>query len=318
MFIEFEVYAVKLIFLTLSLIILASACNKSTCGPECVEAEENPVVSGAQTSTPSVIATIPAQTIPYCTTEGQGNCIVDGVRFKAVQPADIDPWDIRVGKTIAGVSGKLKVNCRNHIRSTAFNYDGDVAFIGNGSHTTGVTLDIWDTIDDLNGNASGIPQEIPSDWTSDTACGGVESSPGDSNMWKDVTTTISGDPSTCSVDATRCTMQDKVSGLSWSKIQTPSSQVIWSSAWAICLNLSHNGSDDWRLPTQKELTGAYNNGIRSAASTNWISQSLMNNSFWSGSSNSSGGSGAWSVNLAYGHAYHFNGKITNYHVVCVR
>ena len=308
----------KLKIFTLLIMMLAQACNKSTCGPECQEAEEESVVSGAQTSTPPVITTTQAQTFPYCTTEGQGNCIVDGVRFKAVQPADIDPWDIRVGKTVAGVSGKLKVNCRNRIRSTVFNYDGDIAFIGNGSHTSGVTLDIWDTIDDYNNNVSGLPPDIALEWGSETDCAGVEISAGDDNVWKDVTTTTSGNTSNCAVDTARCTMQDKISGLWWSKLQSPSAQVTWSSAWTICINLSHNGKDDWRLPTQKELMSAYNSGIRSAASTNWISESLVNNSFWSGSTQAFSGSSAWSVNLAYGNAYGFYSKGSTYRVVCVR
>jgi hypothetical protein len=289
---------VKLKIFTLLIMMLVQACNKSTCGPECQEAEEESVVSGAQTSTPPVITTTQAQTFPYCTTEGQGNCIVDGVRFKAVQPADIDPWDIRVGKTVAGVSGKLKVNCRNRIRSTAFNYDGDIAFIGNGSHTSGVTLDIWDTIDDYNNNVSGLPPDIALEWGSETDCTGVEISAGDDNVWKDVTTTIAAESSSCTIDSGRCTMLDKITGLWVSKIQTPGTGLSWDAAWRKCLELSHNAKDDWRLPTQKELLAIYLHGARSVASSNWISATKMAENFWSGTTVSSDPAYAYDVGLA--------------------
>jgi hypothetical protein len=38
-------------------------------------------------------------------------------------------WDVRVGVTVNGVTGKLKVNCRNRVGS-AFNYDGAISGIG--------------------------------------------------------------------------------------------------------------------------------------------------------------------------------------------
>jgi hypothetical protein len=33
---------------------------------------------------------------------------------------DIDPWDLRVGVTAGGVTGKLKVNCRNRVKKSVF------------------------------------------------------------------------------------------------------------------------------------------------------------------------------------------------------
>jgi hypothetical protein len=89
------------------LMLLAAGCNKSTCGEECAEDEESPVVSGTQGYSPVTTTTTQTLTVPYCTTEGQSNCIVDGVNFKTIKPSNIDPWNIRVGKAVAGVSGKL-------------------------------------------------------------------------------------------------------------------------------------------------------------------------------------------------------------------
>ena len=64
---------------------------------------------------------------------------------------------------------------------------------------------------------------------------------------------------------------------------------------------------------------AYNHGIRSAASANWIIQSAMVNYFWSGSSMSDAtipGYG-WYVNLTYGYVTSNEKYVTN-RVVCVR
>lgn len=291
-----------------------SSCNNSTCGPECEEIEESPVVSGAQTYSPVATTTTQALTIPYCTTEGQSNCIVDGVNFKAVKPSNIDPWDIRVGKTVGGVQGKLKVNCRNRINSSIYNYDGNIASIGNVRYTSGVSLDIWDTIQDSNAYNAGLPPNIALAWSYDTDCGGIEVSSGDGNVWKDVTTTESGEQSTCSVDSARCTMQDKITGIWWSKRQSNAS---WNIAWSTCLNLIHNGKDDWRLPTQKELMEAYSHGIRSAASTNWISESSFNFTAWSGSSMAGGDTEALNIFISQGFS-NFGTKTTISGVICIR
>lgn len=292
------------------LILLASSCNNSTCGPDCIDAEE----SSVQTSVPQTIPTTPVQTIPFCTAEGQTGCMVDGVNFKVIKPADLDPWDIRVGTTIAGVSGKLKSSCRNRVQSVIYNYDGDVASIGNASQVGGVTLDIWDTIDDYNFGVTGLPQDTVADWNADTDCSGLEVDSGDSYVWKDVTTDGAGDLSTCTAEPTRCTLQDKITGLSWSRGQGLAN---WGTAWSLCVNLEHNSKNDWRLPTQKELMQAYLHGIRSVASAEWMSEATLNNYFWSGTSVSNGTANAWSTVLSDGRT--FSGAKTGLRqVTCVR
>lgn len=293
--------------------------------------------------------------------------------YQGVAP---DPWNVRVGTTVNGVVGKLKVSCRNRANPSIFDMDsGQSATITTGSpgsinitnhglsngtmvrlnysaaptgllndttyyvvnaaadtfnlatssggsainmttsagtnvsvhkwKSTPQSIDIWDTIDDYNNNGAGLPANTASSWPSDTDCGGVETAAGDANVWKDVTTTAAGATSNCATDSARCTMQDKITGLWWSKIQT---NVDWNSAWNNCRNLNHNGQSGWRLPTQKELMEAYGHGIRSAVSTNWITQSGLNNWFWSGSSNSAASSNAWGVSLSTG--YTLNTAIT--------
>jgi hypothetical protein len=177
------------------------------------------------------------------------------------------------------------------------------------------TADIWDTIDDYNGGITGLPTQLASstDWTNDSMCGGIESTAGDGNVWKDVT-----EGACTAATAANCSYQDKISGLEWSKLSTSGKS--WPYAIDYCQGLTHNGQPDWRLPTQKELMDAYNHGIRSAAANNWITISFFNQNtyFWSASSNSSDvTSGAWIVNLANGYTKNI-AKTEAKSVVCVR
>jgi hypothetical protein len=127
-------------------------------------------------------------------------------------------WDVRVGTVINGVTGKLKVNCRNRARTAVYNYDGAVGSIINTGVTSGTTIDYWDTIDDYNNAVSGLPTNVVSGWTNND-CGGVEATADDANVWKDVTTTGDGTTaSTCTGAAAHCTMKDKITGLQWSKM----------------------------------------------------------------------------------------------------
>ena len=249
--------------------------------------------------------------------------IADGVSIFGTAGTITSPvaWDLRVGSVIVTpsgtVTGKLKVNCRNRVNPEIYNYDEAVASIPNTGTIAGIAIDYWDTIEDYNKGFSGLPPGVVSGWTNND-CGGVETVADDANVWKDVTTTGDGTtPSTCTATSGNCTMKDKITGLHWSKIQ--STFQTWSQAINICDALSFNGQTDWRLPTQKELMEAYTHGIRSAASTYWMTESNMYNSyFWSGSSVSNYPDNAWFVNFAEGYTY-FNYKANpSYQVVCVR
>jgi hypothetical protein len=228
-----------------------------------------------------------------------------------------DPWNVRVGVTVNGVTGKLKVNCRNRVSTsspTLYNYDGAIGSIGQGGRTGGSVRDIWDTIDDYNNAQVGVPGGVVASWSSSTDCYGVESGAGDDNVWKDVTTTNGTTASTCTATPANCTMQDKITGLSWSKLQASAA---WNTAWSNCQSLNYNGQTGWRLPTQKELMEAYTHGIRSAARANWMTEANMYNYFWSGSSVSNVTLIAWLVGLAYGDS-NSNTKDFTSQVVCVR
>ena len=225
-------------------------------------------------------------------------------------------WDVRVGTVINGVTGKLKVNCRNRVRSALYNYDGAVGSIPNTGVATGSTnYDYWDTIEDYNGGATGLPTSVVTGWTNND-CGGKETVLDDANVWKDITTTDGTTASNCATTTANCTMKDKITGLHWSKMRSASQT--WSVAINTCDALIHNSQSDWRLPTQKELMEAYTHGIWSAASANWMTEFDMSaNYFWSGSSVSFYPSDAWRVNLAKG-LTHNAFKSSPSQVVCVR
>ena len=230
-------------------------------------------------------------------------------------------WDVRAGIVVGGVTGKLKVNCRNAVRLSSFDNTTSPAATGS---------DIWDTIDDYYGLPAST--NFPPTWSvANNYCGGVEATAGDNNVWKDVTTTDGVTESTCSVTPGNCTMQDKISGLKWSnkiewyerdsrrtdqfRLRTTAT---WGEAVTRCSALFRNGVSGWRLPTEKELTDAYNHGISSAARTdaNWITLANMQVEvgFWSASSDSA--SYKMSVNFAEG-TKRRDGMSSEKNVVCV-
>ena len=226
-----------------------------------------------------------------------------------------DAWDVRVGTTINNVVGKLKVTCRNRVNTTVYNYDGAVGSIPDRETTAGSTIDYWDTIEDYNNGAAGLPPSVVSGWTNND-CGGIEGSVNDVNIWKDITTTDGTTQSTCATTAAACTMKDKITRLEWSKIRGTSRT--WPQAINDCDALTFNGKTDWRLPTQKELMEASTHGVRSAASTNWITATNIGGDFWSGSSVSNATRNAWTVNLGTGASSGGTEKSQPARVVCVR
>jgi hypothetical protein len=173
-------------------------------------------------------------------------------------------------------------------------------------------------------------------WGNGNDCGGVDSpdiANDNHSVWRDVTTADGTTPSTCAISPGNCTMQDKITGLWWSKSQ---SLVPWSTARTNCESLntttSHgstllgfNSKTGWRLPTQKELMEAYTHGIKSVPSAlggsdMWISESMLtSNSFWSGSTVSWTPTNpeSWAVNLAKGSVFSQTQTQTAA-VVCVR
>ena len=104
----------------------------------------------------------------------------------------------------------------------------------------------------------------------------------------------------------------------WSKLLPDEKS--WQGALDACAALTHNGKEagSWRLPANRELLAAYGNGIKDAASGDWISESGLNDFFWSASSYSHDTNDAWIVDLGYGYTYYSLKTNFNLAVVCVQ
>lgn len=304
--------------------------------------------------------------------------IKTGITIFGVAGSDgpvVDAWDLRVGTSVSGVTGKLRVNCRNRAKTSIYNYDGVVSSLPNTAVSTGTDIDVWDTIDDY-ANDTGLPSGKPTLWssTTDYDCGGAELTSGDDNVWKDVTT------GGCIANS-ECVMKDKISNREWSGVPSPQaganitngSPVVsginasalrvnmrvtaagipsgayiialntgsgeltlsqnatatstvtvrfndmqWNAAVAYCDGLSWNGQTDWRLPTQKELMEAYNHGLYSAATSNWINTAhMIADEFWSATTASYFGGSAWFVDFDEGRSRE-NLKTELRLVTCIR
>ena len=192
-----------------------------------------------------------------------------------------DPWDLRAGTTVGGVTGKLKANCRNAISDGAFNYDGDVASIGRVGKYEGTSRDVWDTVGDyLIDDEYSYPHDQPLAWVNNLCGNNIDDSEDEANVWKDVTTTSGSTTAPCDATSDECRFKDRISGLQWTSAQPfPSAGYFyWDEAVLACANLTWNGITGWRLPTQKELMEAYIHGIGSAAIANdtWLSLDFQN------------------------------------------
>jgi hypothetical protein len=191
-----------------------------------------------------------------CSHTSQSSCTADTACRWNGSACVLDPWNIKAGVTIAGVTGSIKTNCRNRMNSTVFNSDAMPP--GNGATTAGSSLDWWDTIDMNNNALSSLPSQLPAGWTSDNVC--------DKGLWTDATP-----DGACNSAADDCMMKDNVSGLYWSEsyprsgLDATISFASWSSAYSFCNSLTFGGRSDWRLPTQMELGAAYGRGIADLA-----------------------------------------------------
>ena len=271
---------------------------------------------------------------PYnnCTADGETGCITTPT-LKAADTSAINTYDLRFGKSIAGISGARK-DCRNGMNISTgpalYNYDGNTNAITNIAQTGGTNGDWWDTIDDYNNNLGtatfgamivGSPA-----WSSAYYCNGSQiSDVSNTQSWLtpsgvhincDAAATCGGPASANNRIFTNIFL-DAYTGLYVTNVlATSSSTVTWNLAVDACYNLtSGDGTGKWRLPTQKELMQLYIGGIflQNAAQFS----SFLADSFWSASSLSSDTTFAWYVRLGNGLTYIY-GKAFNRAVLCVR
>jgi hypothetical protein len=215
--------------------------------------------------------------IPMCFQDGQSGCMTTD-RFKSADsdPSIISPWDIRKGKSIAGIHGKLKF-CKSSARLALYDETNPPGAIG---------LDAFDTIDDHNGGARGTPDE--SAFGIDELC--------DETGWRAGGTDSGANLGFCTDRDDQCTYEDLITGLTWSEASPES--MTWVNAILFCTG-TIAGFTDWRSPTLKELQQAAIDGIKSVSSPNFMSTNSAT-IYWSSTTDSSQTSQAWAVDLAAG------------------
>ena len=188
---------------------------------------------------------------PPCSHSSEGACNADSACLWNTGSCEIDSWNIRSGVNIYGSIGSLKLDCRDGVNSTYYNTDTNP--IPSTSDTSGTVVDWWDAVDFHTISPHVIPSELPAGWTSANICS--------YEGWRD--DTMDG---SCNVAADDCIMTDRKTLLQWTERNplsggSPGANASWSGAIDHCSSLSYGGFDDWRLPTAKELTTAYVNGI---------------------------------------------------------
>jgi hypothetical protein len=197
-------------------------------------------------------------TLADCVADGAAGCVTTS-RYKSVDTTSFINWDVRHGKTVGGIVGAMKTNCRNRINSNIFNYDGDTSTIPIAVGTTaGSALDWWDTIDNWNNNIVALPTgSVP---------GSDISNECNNTSWVDVTS-----DGLCDSAADDCIFKDRATLLMWTEPNPvtgadPATTVATAKNWRAAVNgcnlLTYGGYDDWRLPTVFELQHAAMNGYR--------------------------------------------------------
>ena len=219
-----------------------------------------------------------------CSSDGQTGCVAV-TAFPAAQVANIATTDLRIGKSLAGLSGALKANCRNSTTSATYSDDVAIGSVDNNSDTTGSGTSTWDSIDDYNA----FPAGLVTGW-SNYDCG--------ASNWTDVTPS-----STCAATPASCEYKDNTTGLTVTK--TIATSNTWSQAVQACYNSTYGGASAgyWRLPTQKEMLQLYTDGISSVAGSNFITIANMGSFYWSSTSDAQSTSYAWVVGLSDGYSF---------------
>ena len=220
--------------------------------------------------------------------------------FRAANVAGIDPWDLRSGRTMAGITGALKTNCRNGVNNL-YNFDGFLSGLTIDAAATGVRDDFWDTIDDFDWPMQ--PIRKVADWSDDTFC--------DSTTFADVTTHDGGKTfTTCNNSV--CIYRDKITEIEVTDRRVGGVSTTWSSALLYCAQSTYGGypAGSWRLPTQKESMSLYNHGLNYKFN--------MKDWFWTATTYSENASIAWVHEVASGDMYNSSSKSDANAFYCIR
>ena len=230
-----------------------------------------------------------------CTADGEVGCVTTAT-YKSVDTSAISSWDIRAGKTAGGIWGNLE-------------FFKNMAAVATYDRTAGTSassgLDIYDTIDDKNGGGA-FPTENPGGWTQATGQSWLRDSLSDNGAGGGAAANGACEGSE------ECVLKDRIAGMMWAR--DDGATRTWEAAITYCDGLSYGGYTDWRLPTQKELMQAYNDGVWSQMAAGRLA--LTTTFYWS-SSTASDLSGAWFTYLAYGFT-DSSAKTNSHRVMCTR
>jgi hypothetical protein len=245
-------------------------------------------------------------TLADCSADGSVGC-VSTATYKAADTSSVTDYDIRIGTSFAGITGKMKYNCRNIGISASYNYDeaGGLTNIGVIGNTDSDNIDWWDTIDDFSFMGAPMPTDIPTGWD-DQHCNSTDD-------WQDVSIDGgTGGNNNCNEAADECVFKDLISNLEWSEVQSTSST--WADAINLCDSLNFAGATNWRLPTQKELITAWSHGIRGLQTANYGD---FDQYFWSATTFSADTTDAFYIGLGFGSSLYGN-KAAGADVICVK
>ena len=272
-----------------------------------------------------------------CSSDSVSGCLAT-TSFKAYSTISISAYDLRFGKTFAGITGKKK-DCRNAMNTTIspatiFNYDnsGIPTGVGTGAQTAGINGDYWDTIDDYNAglgaNTIGpLIGNTPS-WGPEFDCDGAQITDVSSQYSPSGLYIACDQSATCGV-----TGGDSGNHFTFSKVldepysdlritnvlstDLSSVSLTWAMALNACYQLnSGDGVAKWRLPTWKEANQLYINGI-GRRNADLFNSRLFNYFFWTSTSLSNTLTSAYQISLTSGYAQS-PAKTGNGAVICVR
>lgn len=214
-------------------------------------------VTGNVTATPNL-----------CTADGQIGCVTKS-DFPSMHITPDIGDHIRIGKTLGGVSGRIKF-CRSSARlgpvsviegSEFFN---TLPIINEGQPTPFLAgLDAYDTVDDRNGYIAGLvlPGGNPSDmpFGSDYFC--------DATDWKPLASdgvTVLDSSAGCQNAAEPCMLRDPQTRIIWTRVNPSGTNtpLSWRDAALACMRLSYGQvTGSWRVPTMKDLLQATIDGM---------------------------------------------------------
>lgn len=212
-----------------------AADNASTC----VTTDAYPAINKSSLAATSikagvVVAGITGTFAPPCSADAQIDCLTI-TAFPAGNMSAISTFDFRSGETFGGIAGKIVYN-RNGAETASWNRTS-----GTGAIASAGMTDPYDTLDDYN-NGGALPATRPSGWP-------ILSE----NFVRDAASDTNAN-SMCD-GAEECVLKDANTGLYWAKANAGTAN--WETSIGTCDALNYGTYTNWRLPTQKELIGAY-------------------------------------------------------------